>query len=89
MHGHVWHYTNPMPTAALTDSPHAAPDVTPDLTPGVIPDATACALDAPLPAVPQEHHSRFCPTCGARLEDSRCKLVCRGCGFFLSCADFY
>jgi rubrerythrin len=36
-----------------------------------------------------EHHSRFCPTCSSRLEDSRCKLICRTCGYFLSCADFY
>jgi NADH pyrophosphatase NudC (nudix superfamily) len=63
--------------AAPIDSPQAAPE------------ATACALDAQRATAPQEHHSRFCPTCGARLEDSRCKLVCRGCGFFLSCADFY
>jgi hypothetical protein len=41
----------------------------------------ACPLD--------EHHSRFCPTCSSRLEDSRCKLICRTCGYFLSCADFY
>jgi hypothetical protein len=39
--------------------------------------------------LPSEHHSRFCPTCSSRLEDSRCKLICRTCGYFLSCADFY
>ena len=37
----------------------------------------------------QEHHSVFCPTCSSRLEESRCKLICRTCGYFLSCADFY
>ncbi len=40
-------------------------------------------------AIPPEHHSVFCPTCSSRLEDSRCKLICRTCGYFLSCADFY
>jgi ribosomal protein S27AE len=63
--------------------PIAAPPID---TPPAAPETTACALDA---TVPQEHHSRFCPTCGSRLEDHRCKLVCRGCGYFLSCADFY
>ena len=44
---------------------------------------TACPLDTP------EHHCVYCPTCGSRLEDSRCKLICRLCGYYLSCADFY
>jgi hypothetical protein len=39
--------------------------------------------------LPAEHHQVYCPTCSSRLEDSRCKLVCRTCGYFLSCADFY
>jgi hypothetical protein len=42
----------------------------------------ACPLTA-------EHHSVFCPTCSSRLTESRCKLICRTCGYFLSCADFY
>jgi hypothetical protein len=40
-------------------------------------------------SLPVEHHQVYCPTCSSRLEDSRCKLVCRTCGYFLSCADFY
>jgi hypothetical protein len=40
-------------------------------------------------ALIDEHHSVFCPTCSSRLAESRCKLVCRVCGYFLSCADFY
>jgi NADH pyrophosphatase NudC (nudix superfamily) len=33
--------------------------------------------------------SRFCPTCGSEMRESRCKLKCDTCGFFLSCSDFY
>ncbi|MDQ2924450.1 MAG: anaerobic ribonucleoside-triphosphate reductase [Acidobacteriota bacterium] len=45
--------------------------------------ASICRLDT------AEHLSVYCPACGSRLEDSRCKLICRVCGYFQSCADFY
>ena len=37
----------------------------------------------------QEDASRYCPICSERLESRRCKLVCNGCGYYMSCADYY
>ena len=38
---------------------------------------------------PQEDPSLFCPTCSERLEELKCKLFCRRCGYYMSCADYY
>lgn len=32
---------------------------------------------------------RTCANCGSAMEERKCKLICRGCGYFLSCADYY
>ncbi|GMU67483.1 MAG: hypothetical protein AMXMBFR36_37570 [Acidobacteriota bacterium] len=38
-----------------------------------------------------ERAMRTCPVCGHELAERKCKLYCPrpGCGYFLSCADFY
>jgi hypothetical protein len=53
------------------------------------------AAGAPAPAAEQRRTplepARTCPNCGAVLDDRSCKLLCPtpGCGYYLSCADYY
>jgi hypothetical protein len=57
--------------------------------PAALPPVDATA--APGAAAEPERAMRTCPVCGATLAERKCKLFCPrpGCGYFLSCADFY
>jgi hypothetical protein len=56
-------------------------------------DATPPRREEPLtaPARTPLEPVRTCPNCGAALSDRSCKLLCPtpGCGYYLSCSDFY
>lgn len=36
-----------------------------------------------------EYASAYCPRCSAKLEQRSCKMICRACGYYMSCSDFY
>jgi len=41
------------------------------------------------PAPDPEAVIRTCPNCGAQLQESRCKLLCPRCHYYMSCSDYY
>jgi exosome complex RNA-binding protein Csl4 len=53
---------------------------------------TAGATDAERVAVERADPGvviRTCANCGSTMEERKCKLICHGCGYFLSCSDYY
>ncbi|HEY2392943.1 MAG TPA: hypothetical protein VGK22_17330 [Candidatus Angelobacter sp.] len=49
----------------------------------------AAAQPEPQVAQKKVDISSYCPNCGSQMRESRCKMLCKTCGFFLSCSDFY
>ena len=41
------------------------------------------------PPTPAKDHSVHCPNGSTRLTELKCKLLCKKCGYYMSCADFY
>jgi len=45
--------------------------------------------DAPAKSKDEDEPMLYCPVCSTRLEQRQCKLLCRKCGYYMSCADYY
>jgi Zn finger protein HypA/HybF involved in hydrogenase expression len=50
---------------------------------------TAASVEQRKQALDAERLMRTCAHCGAEMEQRKCKLICHGCGYFLSCSDYY
>jgi hypothetical protein len=48
-------------------------------------------VDEPLDSACEsgEQPMLYCPVCSERLAECRCKLICKTCGYFMSCSDYY
>ena len=51
-------------------------------------DADEAVRAAPADDVDPAAVMLTCANCGARMDERKCKLICR-CGYFLSCSDYY
>jgi exosome complex RNA-binding protein Csl4 len=57
----------------------------------MLPDSLPVSDPGPIASIAQpdpERVIRTCANCGAEMEERKCKLLCRGCGYYLSCSDY-
>jgi len=60
------------------------PEPQPQVTDQDVPQPTA--QQGLLPGAAKVDPASYCPNCGSKMRESRCKLSCKTCGFFLSCS---
>ena len=63
---------------------HPSPAPTLDLFAEPVPEPEAEAV----PSTPSHCYWDYCPNCGSRLENQKCKYRCPRCQYFMSCSDF-
>lgn len=81
------------PTGTIGNGIHATAARAPIRLLDTADDAPGPNRDAPTLAAGVEPHDPgelilVCANCGARMDERKCKLICR-CGYFLSCSDYY
>jgi hypothetical protein len=54
--------------------------------PDVSPPSASVPSDKPTSPGELMH---VCANCGSDMDERKCKLICHGCGYFLSCSDYY
>jgi hypothetical protein len=59
-----------------------------DVTNRVIGQAGPATM-APAGTPESDFASSYCPCCSTRLAARSCKMICAGCGYYMSCSDFY
>ena len=68
--------------------PHASPPALPFVPLSLIEDGPGAGSSPDVSPVDPAELLLTCANCGARMDERKCKLICR-CGYFLSCSDYY